>query len=491
MNLTGKSTQGGKIVINHMISKRGNINFELENDADIKDLTAGGVLNLTQKAQNLTINNIGLPVSSVEDQVAFNDILYHHDDLIYGYDPEHPEKTVVPEKIVISVLDAMDTPERADSNLVFYSAYVRGGNGDGSDVVLMADNIYAYSYDARNSKVHTKYNPAGVILSGRTYSNENVDSTDTTVYEATGINSYGDGAPLTLEVSGVNQDIVEKLVPEAQRDDYIVQTQKSNVPKPFINENDKTALYGYDYAADNIYISVNDYVYSARGVVFETIYADNAYVNTHDTNLSVNDGVISNYAEFRNQSKLAVVDNDYRRIVHSDMQLFTRKTGSFFIELSNSTIMKTCAPVVDFNPYHLVNEYSSENSFVNLTFKENAIRQEHRDEYKILKQNDKYYNKSVSLVYNTLGADSLYDTGIYEFSRTGATIDAQGLKKGQKTNLKFQLNDIDIDIDVKVKEIHGNKATVEFLNMPEEISNELMYEYMKKVNSMKNDLSSL
>ena len=173
------------------------------------------------------------------------------------------------------------------------------------------------------------------------------------------------------------------------------------------------------------------------------------------------------------------------------MQLFTKKTGSFSMGLSNSTIMKTVAPVVDFNPYHLVNYYSSENSFVNLTFKETAVRQHNKDVYKELQRKTDYTNKDVSLVYSTAGFGLLPDNEIYEVSRNGATINANDLKVGQEVNVKLQFSDIDIDVEAKVKEIHGNKATVEFLNISDEVSNQIMYEYMKKLNSMKNSISSL
>ena len=153
--------------------------------------------------------------------------------------------------------------------------------------------------------------------------------------------------------------------------------------------------------------------------------------------------------------------------------------------------MQTVAPVVDFNPYHLVNGYSSENSFVNLTFKETAVQQHNKDEYKELTRKNNYYNKSVSLVFTTLGFGLLPDNEIYEISRTGATVDSKDLKVGQGVNINLKFNDIDVDVEAKVKEIHGDKAKIQFLNMPEEISNEIMYEYMKKVNAMKNSISSL
>ena len=500
--MSGKATQGYETKIYQLISKRGSIEYEMESDADIVEITSGKGLRLTQKAQNLTIRNLGLPITPEGETVnPIDDILYPHDGLVFTPDPDDPTKVIIPNYVVIRVLDAIDTPDRADSNLIIYSAYVKGNHGenakyypDGSrlaDYTLMADNIYANSYKAPNSTVHTKENPNGVKLKGRTYTNEDIDPSDTVVREATGINGYGDGEAISVDILGVDKDIVDTIVPDAQRHDYIIQRSKKNVPDPFKNKYDRTKFYDYDFKADNVYLSVNDYAYYDRGVSIDTVYADNAYINTHDTNLSVQDGYINNYAEFRNKTKLAVVDNDYRRTVDSDMQLFTAKTGSFSMGLSNSTIMNTTAPVVDFNPYRLVNTYSSENSFVNLTFKETSLRQKEKDVYKELQRKNDYTNKEVSLVYSTAGFGLLPDNEIYEVSRTGATINANDLKVGQKTTVKLQLNDVNVDIEAKVKEIHGDKATVQFLNMPDEISNQIMFEYMKKINSMKNSISSL
>ncbi|MCR5266475.1 MAG: hypothetical protein K6E29_07780 [Cyanobacteria bacterium RUI128] len=503
LNITGAATAvGAETRIYQLITKRGSIDFDINSDADIKEITAGKGIKITQKAQNLTIRELGMPDNPPGNEDHFDDILNPHDDLLFApRDPEEPGQIVVPNYVVLRVLDAMDTEDRADSNLTVYSLTVKGNNGanaeyypDGSrlaDVTIMADNVYANSYRAPNSKVHTKDNPNGVQLSGRTYTNAYIDPTDTEIREAKGINSYGDGTAISIDIIGVDKDFVDSVVDNPQRNGYIVQRSKTKIPTPFRNKNDRTKFYDYDFKADNVYVSVNDYATENRGVSVDTVYADNAYINTRDTNLVVEDGVINNYAEFRNASKLAVVDNDYRRTVNSDMQLFTKKTGSFSMDLSNSTIMKTTAPVVDFNPYHLVNGYSSENSFVNLTFKETSLRQKEKNMYQELNKKTDYYNKSVSLVFNTLGFGILPDTEIYEISRTGAVVDANDLKVGQGVNVKLKFNDVDIDVEAKVKEIHGNKATVEFLNISDEVSNQIMYEYMKKFNSMKNSISSL
>ena len=62
------------------------------------------------------------------------------------------------------------------------------------------------------------------------------------------------------------------------------------------NDQNRLPFYGYDFRADNAVISVNDYAPENRGVSFDTLYADNAYINTNDTNLGVQDGYINNYA---------------------------------------------------------------------------------------------------------------------------------------------------------------------------------------------------
>ena len=243
----------------------------------------------------------------------------------------------------------------------------------------MADNIYANSAKAPDSNVSTKENPNGYKQTGTTYSDEQFGGNGA-LYEAKGINTFGSGDAITLDVLGVDADVVNELVGNPQRNDYKEQRVVENIPSRF--KNSESSIYDYDFRAKNAVISVNDYVDTERGVEFDTLFADNAYINTRDTKLTVHDAYITNYAEIRNGNRdtdgnryLAVVDNDYRRLVPSNVQLYTQKTGSFGLTLNEKIKFHTMAPVVHYDWDKLVNTFSDENSFVRLGLKETALRQ--------------------------------------------------------------------------------------------------------------------
>ena len=271
--VSGKANSNNETHIYQLISKRGSIDLDLASDADIKEITSGKGLKITQTAQNLTIYDIGGIGISTDSSPSFNDMLNPHDDLVYGIAPNAPEKSVVPQYVNIAVLDAVDTPERSDSNLKIYTMAVRGNQGkntqyyaDGSrlaDVTLMADNIYTNSAKAPNSDVSTKENPNGYKQTKTTYSDE-LFGGNGTIYEAKGINAFGGGSAITLDILGVDSDVVNTLVENPQRNSYEEQRVVKNIPSRF--QNSKNSIYDYDFRAKNAVISVNDYVDTERGV---------------------------------------------------------------------------------------------------------------------------------------------------------------------------------------------------------------------------------
>lgn len=498
LNLTGKANSVNETKIYQIISKHGNIGLDFESNAAIKEITSGKGLEITQKAQNLTIYDLGMSASSETAPSSFEDLLNPHDDLVYGVNPLNTEKSVIPNYINIKVLDAMDTPGRSDSTLKIYSAYVKGNHGENinyyengtrlADVTLMADNIFVNSYKAPGSAVSTITNPNGYMQSDKIYTNAAFGGDGSVVYEAKGINACGEGESLSLDILGVDKDIVDALVETPNRNQYITQNSINDTSAIFYNPNDEIAYYGSDYKAKNAVISVNDYANTNRGVVFDTLYVDNAYLNTKDTNLNIGNGYVTNYAEIRNNDKIAVVDNDFRRIVNpANVQLYTQKTGSFALELNSTINMKTTAPTVYNNPYMLVNGYHSEWNFVNKGQKESKDLKEN---IKLSEALQKKYDESSRRI--SMRFDTTKDTGlqsnvkIYDISTTGALIkNDRNLKQGKTTTINIKFDDVDVDVKAKVVNISGDRAGVEFINMPKDVANKILYRYMQKEGTMK------
>ena len=504
--LNGRANSVNDTKLNQLISKKGTIELVLENNASIGEITADGGLSVTQKAQNLTIYNLGMMAGGQDGtKVEFDDMLYPHDDIIISSESVEPEKSLIPKYVILKVLDAADNPNRGESNLKVYSAYVKGNNGDNAhyypdgsrlaDVTIMADNIYANSAKAPDSTVPTKANPFGYQQTGKTYTNAVFGGDGSVVYEAHGINAYGPGNELSIDVLGVDPDIISSLFSgDSSRFVYTAQESNPNVPTIFHNDSDRIPFYNVDYRTNTAVISVNDYVNTNRGVSFDTLYTNNAYINTGDINFRVEDGYVANYAELRNFDKIAVVDNDFRRLVSpADIQLFTALTGSFALSLNGTINMKTSAPTVYNNPHMLVNGYHSAWNFVNRGFKENKDLIDNTEmPYNIDKNNYDEPSKRIAMRFDTT-TDSEFHSNvyIYDISTTGALIrNDKKLKRGDTLMLNFKFDDVDVNVSAKVVDIDGNRAGVEFIAIPADVANRILYRYMQRANSMKTNLTS-
>ena len=216
-------------------------------------------------------------------------------------------------------------------------------------------------------------------------------------------------------------------------------------------------LEGKGYKVDNVAVSVTSEPNLSRGVIFNKLYANDAYIDSQQPNIAVNDGYITNYAEFtsgkydKNYLK-AIVDNNYRRLINPDYvnaQLFTQKTGSFALNMDRTINISTTAPVVHKNPDYTVNNYGTENTFTDITYKEDAI-QEHfakeklnRDANKIEQKTDLKNDIVAGAKYKAAYDESLEsNVGIVELSKNGATIhNTDNLKVGDTKEITLKFKD--------------------------------------------------
>lgn len=419
--------------------------------------------------------------------------------------------------MAIEVLD-LNGGEDANSTLRIYNAYVRGANnGQGAyedilgqtfqkaDVSLMADNIYANAYDAAESNVSTVHHPDGFDPK----ENGSYELNGETHY-AIGFNTVGDGAKLSFDIEGVNKDFVS----EVNNGDTSTRTYTSKEKYETIEIfNNKFQVSGGNaYLADDVAISVNTAPGTAdtgynRGMNINKIYANDAYVDTKDLNLSIRDGIINNYAEFRNGNRggegnyggdydyrwLAVVDNDFRRLIDSTVQLYTQKTGSFALDMGNLVILKTKSPIVNYNPYEVVNLFGNENSFVRLTYKDDKIQYNTtQPDFKDIDKATYKATKRVSMRFPTKDQNISADVPIYDISKAGALIDnSNNLKVGDHKKVKIIYEDMVIDVEVEVVRVADNGvAGVKFVNLNKSTANKILYMNLRRANSMKETYTS-
>ena len=396
----------------------------------------------------------------------------------------------IPKYVDIKVLDAIGN--QGSSTLKIYSGYVKGNNGDNAnyypngarlaDITLMADNIYAVS-DKMQTPIY-----AGGVNSGDTSLTYVIDG-ETRI--AKGLNAYGEGSALTLDILGVDKDVVNNAGISANRNSYNSQVSVQNVPSKFQNYADEIPFYGSDYSAKNVILSVNDY--SDRDVNFDTLYTDNAYISTNKDNLHFDNAYINNFAEIKNSNKTAVVDNERIGLLSAaDIQLYTKKTGSFNLGLNGTINMITSAPTVYNNPHMLVNGYHSEWNFVNKGQKESKILYDNKKMADFDRYNYNEPQKRITERFDTTndkGLSSNYE--ILDISTTGVSVkNNKKLKRGKKTTITLKFDDVDITVNAKVVKVEGNKAGLEFIDMPKDVANKILYRYMQKADSMKSNLTS-
>ena len=507
------SSFGDKTNIAHLISKRGSIDFALGSDAEIAEITSNDHLHILNKSKNLTIYNLGLISGGSED---FNDLLYPHDKIKLGGE----NNEVVPQTVAIEVLDALGG-NNANSTLRIYNAYVRGANnGKGEfevvgdnifqkpDVTLMADNIYAHSYDAMESPVYTEHHNDGFDPKADTVY---VDPLTGKTSYASGFNTFGDGEKLAFDITGVSKDAVaDANNGDSSTRSYIEQELKTTIE---VFQNEFTLQTGTDYRAKDVTLSLNSndtlQQDTNRGLHINRLYANDAYVDTQDLDLTVRDAIINNYAEFRNGNRdgsggvhrpqsedyrwLTIVDNDFRRnLDHATLQLYTQKTGSFGLHMGDLITLETKAPAVQYNPYEITNLYRNENSFFRLTYKDDKLQQYTTTPgFKDIDKATYKATKRISMRFPTEGQNIKSTVPVYDISKTGALIGNElNLKVGDKMDVSLLYEDMEIDVQVEVMRLQENMAGVRFVNMSKATANKILYLNLRRANSMKSNLSN-
>ncbi|MGN0030615.1 MAG: hypothetical protein ACI37Q_01510 [Candidatus Gastranaerophilaceae bacterium] len=494
---------GDDSTIWQIIAKRGDLALTLDGDAAIREITGNGKLTLISKGQNLTVYDLG-KISSLNSD---DDILYPHDGLAFE------SGDVIPEQIELQVLDLKQAnPADANSTLNIFNAYVKGSDSDSADVILKADNIIAHAYGAPSSVVSTNQNPNGFDANiGRTYANDITEPNAIGDLKASGINTVGDGNALVFDIQGVSESDVVAIGANPLLRKYNMQTPVIS-PKPeFENPNAFTSPVA---KAVNVSISLNSGENSTtenRGMLITNLYADNAYIDTKDLNLDAVDTFITNYAEFRNGNRgatqngypisedyrwLNIVDNDYRRNIANiygiplTSQMYTAKTGSFYLNMGDSVSQNTKAPIVVYNPYNVVLLPDTENSFYRLTYKDNKIQYTTTtkdfaeiDKSTHLPTKREFIRFTVDKNDGIVQASDKSKNGtqriisVKDISRGGLLVVHDGsLKLNEKFFIDLSYNDISTRVEIEVVRVNADDmAGLKFINMDKVTANKILH----------------
>lgn len=271
------------------------------------------------------------------------------------------------------------------------------------------------------------------------------------------------GGNLTINVTDGNIGVVEDEIRSAIKIKVLGSVES-------ISANDIYADMNVLGSVKKLTANYADVNLSGLGVI-DVLRANNANINCSEIRFALNDGIINNYAEFRNKSKTAVVsNNDLSRVDYADIQLYTAKTGSFSLILDDTINMRTNAPVVYNNPDMLANGYSSEGNFVTKGQKETKVL------YESVKSLEAHDNANAGGKTKKPGAIRLdasknkaltADFTVYELSTDGAVVmNDKNLEKGDITAITFDLSDV--TVNARVIDVADGKASLEFIDMTKE-----------------------
>ncbi len=345
------------------------------------------------------------------------------------------------------------------------------GNGGGQDIGLFLSteientkgdiiinnansNIALGNYSHEDTPI-LKTDEGNIVINQVGGNIENMSSIYTPVIES--------GGNLTINVTDGNIGVVEDEIRSAINIKVLGSVES-------ISANDIYADMNVLGSVKKLTANYADVNLSGLGVI-DVLRANKANINCSEIRFALNDGIINNYAEFRNKSKTAVVsNNDLSRVDYADIQLYTAKTGSFSLILDDTINMRTNAPVVYNNPDMLANGYSSEGNFVTKGQKETKVL------YESVKSLEAHDNANAGGKTKKPGAIRLdasknkaltADFTVYELSTDGAVVmNDKNLEKGDITAITFDLSDV--TVNARVIDVADGKASLEFIDMTKE-----------------------
>ena len=314
----GKSNKvGEKLRIAQARTKGlGQIVLDLEEEATIEQLVLGNTINVKQKGKNLVINDISMYGEHLDD-----------DDSILPISED--ARTAGGKQIIMEAYDAYGE-DGGNSTITIKNADILGlglkdENGNRLvDVKLVADNV---------------------------------------VFEAAATSDLTT-EPIVFEVRGVSADDVASV--GGNRSNFNVKDNK--------------------YTVNSVTINIDTDKNNNHGLIFNTLYADTAKVKTNMSNIVIKDAYIKDSAIITNgnpnssgYNHTVSVNNNTKGLNSSQVQLYTKQTGSFNLTMDNSININTNAPIVHYSPHVTVNGYNSENSFTRASLKDNVNQQIAKD----------------------------------------------------------------------------------------------------------------
>lgn len=370
-----------------------------------------------------------------------------HFDSLGKFDAERA-KDIIPSVLNLTVTDAVSGSK--NGLLDISNAYVR------DKVIMKADNIHAQ---------------------------ETVDKTNG-VSNGHGFHTANKkGQKVTFDIQGYNHQQYSTLSPI---------TDFGN-PNYHPDPSDRRVL--------DLKLTIGEPVEGIFGAQFDKVYSDNAYINATEVRDPLTNQRIPADFNFKNitvnqkgrlhNNKYTVdinnVDKNYD--YNADATLYTKKTGSFRIDMSEDLTIDTTAPIVVYNPNRIFNLPHTENSFQRLTNKSNSIEKETAlERWHDKKKNTRSAKERKDIRWTIANGDQKIlgsstsesnsaITDILDISKGGMLVATNNrLNKGEMLNVNFLYKGIPFDVQGEVVRVdNDNTAGVKFINVDRFTSNVILY----------------
>jgi len=245
-----------------------------------------------------------------------------------------------------------------------------------------------------------------------------------------------------------------------------------------------------DHASNNVTINGT----SGNGLIFDTLYADNAVINSKFSNLRLDKTIINHRGEFTTDKYNVIADNDNKVLFNTDVQLYP-ENKPFSLVMDGTYSISTSTKVVNNSDNVIVNGVSTENTFYKSTFKSdgesqytksNSFKDTKRDTYAKNQRGFERWNINCKATVDSSETQMLVD--IRDISTGGVSVIAnKAINTGSQVNIAFKYKDLNINTKAVIVRTAYNDATksyamgVKFVNLDKDIAGRIPFTCMQSL----------
>lgn len=441
--------------VNNLISREGNIDVEFGGNTHISNTTAEGDLKIITRGKELTIDNLG-HLNNTKDYFGER----NKGEADGGYLENEYKNETLPDNVTLKALDV--NPYTRDENKTYTLIYGKDANStvkvknavlDGGSMDITADEVYA-------NGVHISFGENGYL--------KEEDNSTNAVIGADGNLTAHAVRPEDVEDVGLNTKS-RKYYYHKENDEIIDETSlKLDGDTDVDNDLDTDTDIDNDIDTDIDIDTDNDTDTDTDSVVDDTIDntldTDTDIDNDIDTDLDLDTDLDTDTDNDATSSIIdnITLDNDTDNDIDIDTDIDTDLDIDIDIDIDTDTDNDSEKTYSIRKQSEELISYTSQDAINNLT--------NTSDKRQYMRYQSKELKKPVS-IDKTNGI-----TGIKDISRGGIGLThTNTINVGDIVPVHIKYKDLDINAQVKILSATNNKAGGEFINLNNNLINQLLY----------------